>query len=315
MVERIRLVSQHFFFVLLMYGERLGINLGHSLPCFSCPYVQGCAGHCYLMVLQREFVGFQTSADIIFSSGAFHMLWPFAVFLLFFIPLSKFWCAWICPFCLFQDWITLIRKKLGIRPAVWSRKTRQAIRPVKYIFLALLILIPLAIANVGLHPDWGLPFCQICPAKPILPLFAGDTSHIHIDMTNAVTMGFTLTAMILTAGFLVGMFFKERFFCMFCPLLALMHLCRGLSPVKFEKDVHRCTGCGNCQRMCPVDIADVHLEKKQKNVLTEDCMGCMSCVEACPVDDALAFSFGLGKWRFKLFSSSGRYLAKKWSRL
>ncbi len=313
MVERIRLICQHFSFILFMYGGRIGIHLGSSLPCFSCPFVQGCAGHCYLMVLQRSHVGFQTAFDIMFSSGILHIFWPFAVFLLFFIPLSKLWCAWLCPFCLFQDWISMIRKKLGIRPSIWIRETRDRVKPVKYILLALLIIIPIGIANFGLHSDWGLPFCQICPARPILPLFIGKLDYFHIDMTNSVTIGFTLTAMILTAGFLVGMFFKERFFCIFCPMLALMHLFRRLSPVRFEKNIHTCTGCGNCERMCPVDIYDVHLEKEQKNVLTEDCMGCMTCAESCPVDDALSFSIGFKKFRLPLFSSSNSYLAKKWS--
>lgn len=307
MVERIRLLSQHLCFVLLMYGGRAGIHFGNSLPCFSCPFVAGCAGHCYLMVLQRSHMGFQTGIDLIISSGIIHILWPFAVFLLFFFPLSKLWCAWICPFCLFQDWITMIRKRLGIRPASWTRQTRQRLKPVKYIFLTLLIIIPLAIANLGLHPDWRLPFCQICPARPILPLFIGKIDYFHIDMTNSVTMGFTLTAMILTAGFLVGMFFKERFFCRFCPMLALMHLFRHLSPVRFEKDPAACTGCGNCERMCPGDISDVHLEKEKQDVLTQDCTGCMTCAESCPADDALTFSLGIGKFRLKLFSSSSRY--------
>ncbi len=312
MVERLRLISQHLSFILFMYGGRVGISLGNSLPCFSCPFVSGCAGHCYLMVLQRSSVGFQTAFEALMSPAVVHLLWPFGLFLLWFIPLSKLWCAWLCPFCLFQDWITMIRKRLGIRPTVWSRKTRQQMKPVKYILLALLIIIPLCIANLNLHPDWGLPFCQICPARPVLPLFTGNMSYIHIDFTNRVTLGFTLTAMILTAGFLTGMFFKERFFCIFCPMLALMHLFRRLSPLRFEKNPGACTGCGNCERLCPVNIPDVHLEKENIDVMTEDCMGCMTCAESCPADQALTFSFGY-KWaKFRLFSSSSTYLAKKW---
>lgn len=308
MVERIRLVCQHAFFVLLMYGGRFGIHLGHSLPCLSCPYVNGCAGHCYLMVLQRSTVGFQTGFEAIFSPAVIHILWPLGIFLLFFIPLSRFWCAWICPFGLFQDWLTMIRNKLGIRQIIIRDKTRQQLKPVKFILLSLMVLIPLAIANLGLHPDWGLPFCQICPARPVLPLFAGQSEHFHIDMTNQVTFWFSLTAMILTGGFLAGMFFKERFFCMFCPMLALMHLFNKTSPVRFEKNVHNCSGCGNCRRMCPMDIPDVFLEKEKKDVLTQNCMGCMTCVESCPSDNVLTYKwFGL-----KLFSSSRQYLTKKW---
>jgi ferredoxin-type protein NapH len=309
MVEKFRLITQHLSFLLLIYGGRLGIRLGHSLPCFACPYVGGCAGHCYLMVLQRHSVGFQTAIETLFSSAAVTMLYPFVLFLLLFLPLSKLWCGWLCPFCLFQDWITMLRKKTGIREMIIARVTRKKLDAIKYVLLALLIAIPLFIANAGLHPDWALPFCQICPAKPILPLFEGNVSYFHIDGTNGVTICFTLLSMILTGGLLVGMFFKERFFCIFCPMLALMHLFKYISPVRFEKEVDICTGCGNCQRMCPMDISDVYLEKEKKDVLTQSCTGCMTCVESCPGDDVLVF-----KWSgFKLFSSSRRYLARKWS--
>ena len=309
MVARLRLFCQYFSFVFLLYGGRIGIHLGNSLPCFACPFVGSCAGNCYLMALQRSFVGFQTPFEMIFSGAVMNMVWPFALFLLFFLPLSKLWCGWICPFCLFQDWITWVRKKLGIRPMIMGRTLRNALKPIKYVLLVLTVLIPLSIANFGLHPDWGVPFCRICPGRVILPMFAGDFSHVHLDFTNGVTLGFTLTAMILTGGFLAGMFFKERFFCMFCPLLALMHLLDRLSPVRFEKKVHTCSGCGNCERICPVNISQVYLEREKENVMSQDCMGCMSCVESCPSDQTLSF-----KWLgIPLFSSSRQYQTRKWS--
>lgn len=310
MVERIRLIVQHVSFVLFIYGGRLGIHLGHSIPCLACPYVSGCGGNCYLMVLQRSTVGFQVTFDYLFSAAALNILYPLVIFLLFFLPLSKLWCGWLCPFCLFQDWVTWLRKKLKIREMIITRNIRSNLKSIKYILLGLLVLIPLAIANFGLHPDWGFPFCQICPAKPILPLFEGNTKNFHIDFTNNVTLIFTLLSMILTAGLLVGMFFRERFFCMFCPMLALMYLFKKLSPLRFEKEVETCLGCGSCERLCPMDINDVHLEKRGKDVLTEDCLGCMTCVEACPGDNVLTF-----RWlKFKLFSSSQKYVARKWSR-
>lgn len=301
------MICQHISFVLLIYGGRLGIHLGSSLPCFACPFVNGCGGHCYLMILQRSRVGFQVTFDYLFSRAGLEVLWPFVVFLLFFVPLSKLWCGWLCPFCLFQDWITMIRKKLGIREMIFSRKTHIRLRPIKYILLVLLILIPLCIANFNLHSDWALPFCRICPAKPILPMFAGNFTHFHLDFTNTVTLCFTALSMVITGGLLVGIFFKERFFCLFCPMLGLMHIFRRLSPVRFEKDISGCTGCGNCERICPVDIHEVHLENEKKDVFMQNCMGCMHCVESCPGDNVLSF-----KWfGFTLFSSSRNYLSLK----
>ena len=41
-------------------------------------------------------------------------------------------------------------------------------------------------------------------------------------------------------------------------------------------DQQRCTGCGACQRVCPVDIA-IH-----ENPESMRCVRCLECVRACP---------------------------------
>jgi ferredoxin-type protein NapH len=182
------------------------------------------------------------------------------------------------------------------------------LKALKYVLLAYLLIIPPLIAHAGLHSDFKLPFCRmICPAKPLMPLFAGDFHHLALDFTNIINLLFTVSSVIIAAGMLAGMFFKERFFCLFCPMLVLIHLFRKISPVRFEKDIRACTGCGNCQRMCPMDIRNVHMEKSHKNVLSEDCLLCMSCMEACPANGVLSLRFF--KWR--LFSSSRQYTARR----
>ncbi len=171
MVGKLRFYIQNFFFIFLMYGGRLGIRLGHSLPCFACPYVSGCAGHCYLMALQSR-MGFGLAFPDFFTQWGLNALLVFLFFILLFVPFSKTWCGWVCPFGTLQDWFTALRRKLGIRESGFSRATRERLKIIKYILLAVLILIPVFIANFGLHTDFALPFCQICPAKPLLPLFA-----------------------------------------------------------------------------------------------------------------------------------------------
>ena len=52
-IFRWRQVTQAASFLLLTYGGRAGIHLGFALPCFSCPYVGGCGGYCFLMLFQR----------------------------------------------------------------------------------------------------------------------------------------------------------------------------------------------------------------------------------------------------------------------
>ncbi len=307
MVAKLRLITQHVMFVLLTYGGRFGVDLGYALPCFSCPFVSGCGGSCYLLALQWNWIGVQMSWANMMTVMGVKALAYLGLFFLLAAVLNKFWCGWVCPFGLVQDWLTALRKRLRIREAQFAWSTRDRLKPVKYILLAYLLVVPLFIAHTGLHTDFSLPFCKICPAKPLMPLFAGNTHHLALDFTNAITLVFTILSVTIAGGMLVGMFFKERFFCYFCPMLVLIHIIRRISPIRFEKNVDGCLGCGNCHRMCPMDIRDVHEQKADKDVLSEDCMLCMTCTESCPQDNVLSIYFF--KWR--LFTSSRAYVARR----
>ena len=305
-VYRWRSLIQTTTFFLLIYGGRFGLKLGHFLPCFSCPYVNGCSGHCYLMALQRSQWGFELPFKHYLSIWGLRLLVMFLGFFILAIFLNKTWCGWICPFGTLQDWITSLRKRLGIRESQFSWDLRDRLKPIKYILLIFLIVIPILIANARLHEDFSLPFCQICPAKPLMPLFEGNFKNLAIDLTNPITATMTTLSIILAAGILIGMIFKDRFFCIFCPMLALIHLFDKIGFIKFKKKVEACSGCGNCQRICPLDIRQVHLEKEKENVLTQDCVLCLKCVEACPQDNALSVKF----FKKRLFSSSRKYVSE-----
>lgn len=307
MVDNIRLIVQNLMFVMWTYGGRIGLHFGYSIPCFSCPYVPGCAGHCYLMALQGQWGAAFLFSELL-SYKSFKVVMYFLVFLILTILLSKLWCGWLCPFGTLQEWLTRLRKKLGIRETEFSWKTRERLKPVKYVLLVLLITIPLLITYAGLHKDFYLFFCQICPAKPIMPLFAGQTRNFALDFTNTITLTFSVLSVLIAAATLIGSFFKDRFFCLFCPMLPLIQMSKKISFIRFEKVVHTCSGCGNCQRMCPMDIRDVHLEKTETNVMSEDCMLCMRCIEACPEDNTLTAKL----FNYSLFSSARNYVAKNY---
>lgn len=305
-VARLRSLIQIASFSLLTYGRYFGLKLGHFLPCFSCPYVHGCSGHCYLMALQGPHWGFELPFRHYLSIWGLRILGMLLGFFVLVIFFSKAWCGWICPFGTLQDWITSLRKKFSIRESQFSWNFRNRLKPIKYIFLILLIVIPIFIANARLHEDFGLPFCQICPAKPLMPVLEANFENLAVDFTNAITAIMTMLSVILAGSILIGVIFKDRFFCVFCPMLALISLFQKIGFVKLRKEVDACTGCGNCQRVCPVNIRGVHLESTKENVLTQDCMLCLKCIEACPQDNALSVKF----LKKNLFSSSRKYVSK-----
>jgi polyferredoxin len=300
LLTRTRLIVQHLSFVVLTYGGRFGLSLGHSIPCFVCPYVAGCAGHCYLMGLQG-FIGLGLGTNLLGLIGL-KALGYFALFVLLVALLGKTWCGWICPFGLVQDWLATLRKKLGVREGYISPRVMSDLGWIKYALLIYLIIFPLLITAGFLHPDFNLPFCNICPAKAIMPLFAGDSRYLSLDLTNAVTTAFSASLLIIAGAMLVGMFLKDRFFCIFCPLLALIHLLKPLNALRLIKSPKSCHGCGSCRRACPMDIEGVYCEKVKSDVQKASCLNCGTCIEACSSSRTLSLRwFGL-----KLAESSRR---------
>jgi polyferredoxin len=301
---KIRSFVQHIAFIVMIYGGRFGIHLGPALPCFACPFVPGCGGYCYLMGLQG-YIGFGMGIAAATGTGLVRAFSWFAVFVISVALLGKLWCGWICPFGLIMDWLSILRRKLGIREREITPSAMRRLAPIKYGLLVYLAVVP-PLATLGyLHEDFYLPFCGICPGKSLLPLFAGETKYLALNCDNGVILGFSTALLLITGVMLVGMFFKERFFCIFCPLLALIHLLKPLTSMRLLKTPEACIGCGNCRRACPMDIEEVWRERVSKDVQTGNCLDCASCAEACPSNGALVLRF----FKYKLFSSSRKYAA------
>ena len=288
-VSRFRFWIQLLSFFLFVYGGYFFIEIGSRLPIFSCPYVEGSPGGCYLIGVQHEL---HTTWGTIFSPRGISILKSLGIFLIFFLFLNKAWCGFVCPLGTLQDWITRLRKMLGFSFVRYGEMSFKRLKSIKYILLFLLILIPLAIKNsffgLPLLPEgMNTPFCQICPARIILPLFTGDTSQIFVDFTDPATIAMTSLGLIVAALFIVGSFVKKRFFCFFCPMSALQFLFSKIGILRMVKDGDKCTRCGNCSRVCDIGITEIADDVLSKNIVKDDCMMCFKCVEACPEEGAL----------------------------
>lgn len=292
-VSRFRFWIQSFSFLLFVYGGYVGLSIAQNLPIFACPYNHATGGTCYLISLQHQL--HSTWANL-FSPRGFALLTAFGTFLLLFFFLNKAWCGFICPVGTLQDWITKLRKKLGIRFSRYEESTFKYLKVIKYVFLLWLLIVPLAIANsfFGLGQmshDWFPPFCTICPARVIMPLFTGDISQLIIDFSSTPALILTTLGVLAAALFLVGSFVKKRFFCLFCPMSALQYLFSKIAFLRLNKYGDKCTKCGNCSRVCDVGIKEIADDVVSKNIVKDDCMMCLKCVEACPEDKCLEVVF------------------------
>jgi polyferredoxin len=110
-------------------------------------------------------------------------------------------------------------------------------------------------------------------------------------------------AWIFVAVTFVGSFFIRRVWCRFCPTGSSIAVVNRFKWFKWapalhlDKDEEKCTKCGICKRVCPVQVTDVY-EQKGGKIDTSMCMLCLRCVEMCPYEGCLKLKLG-GKTVFK----------------
>jgi polyferredoxin len=113
--------------------------------------------------------------------------------------------------------------------------------------------------------------------------------------------GETLIPLLAVVAFIavtaVSAFFLRRSWCRFCPTgisIAIVNRFRGLkwAPLlHINKVEEKCTKCGICKRVCPVQVTEVY-EQKGGDIATSMCLLCLRCVEMCPYEGCLRVNMG-----------------------
>lgn len=292
---------------------------GFPVPFFGCYYPCGKTVTCALWELQAYIYPFWDTGRgwgvEYVSSGIMRLAVVFGAVIVLSILLGKFFCGWICPFGLYMDLLTRFRKALKIEHRNLSERFNERFHQLGYVILALLIILSVifssqAIAGAQLVPGtekggfvytyFSMPFCQVCPMKPLCVMLQTSVGLMRPEwLTEATTgdfyqLGFYLTSLnLFVLGVVtVAAFFYRRAWCRICPLGALIALFNRFPPfkrfagIRLDKAEEKCTKCGVCKRVCPTQVTEVY-EKKGGDVTASKCLLCMRCVEMCPYEDAL----------------------------
>lgn len=172
------------------------------------------------------------------------------------ITLGRVFCGWICPINFLSE---LSDRLLAMfRPGVPHQDRWLLFREMLWIALGLELLLSLVL---------GAPiFVFLSP-----PGLVGRELMLMVFFQTLALEGIII--IVVLALNLV----TRRFYCRYlCPLGGLLALLGARRNLRVEKLSHGCTGCGDCDRACPLG-----LEASNAGGTSVYCWNCGNCVDAC----------------------------------
>ena len=316
---------------LLLGAKFLGNQFpdGLSVPVLACYYPSGRTVTCPLWQLQAyifPFWNFPRGYEVLYSTSGLEKIGiVLGLVVVASIILGRFFCGWLCPFGLYQDVLTRIRKTSWLRHLRFSEKTNTALAQSRYIIIAIFLILSVIFASyaifgtqlipgtrtgggqgteAGIVGNLNEPFCLVCPMRPLCILIECALGEMKWSYVSKITYGplwitgFYVTSLnlaVLIAVTILALAYR-RFFCRICPMGGLTALFSTFTPFKqiamtrLNKNEQKCTKCGVCKRVCPTQATDMY-EKKGGDVTESRCILCARCVEEWPYEGALTLKF------------------------
>ena len=254
-------------------------------------------------------------------------VWQLIVLIIIFVLplfLGRFFCGWLCPFALIMDAITLIRKAAKVRYRLLPDKLNKFLHKFRYVLFLIFLIIPLVLFQLDPPSSFDTSFLLamlisgpfeplrilVGPLIPLIvpwegPLAIGEVYFSYPYVQEVILYSEVVFSEvfvnIIAWGFVgltfVGSFLVRRVWCRFCPTgasIAVVNRFKGFkwAPLlHIDKDEEKCTKCGICKRVCPVQVTEVY-EKKGGRITTSMCMLCTRCVEMCPYEGCLKVKMG-----------------------
>ncbi|MDH4100486.1 MAG: 4Fe-4S binding protein [Nitrospirota bacterium] len=182
---------------------------------------------------------------------------------------GRLWCGHLCPIGGTQE---VVSKLLPEKATIDYRKIPAP--PFRYAYFSVYILG----ATVGI----GSIACKFCNFR-VIPFLFGSPFVPTYQAYFMTGVGLAGLAVVVLTGFLA---WGGRGYCNYlCPIGALDAVVNrvgaNLPFVKRMRVTHSiCTGCGTCQRVCPMAAAQVTNGKADLDPIS--CLQCRTCEINCP---------------------------------
>ena len=226
-----------------------------------------------------------------------HMLPHFLIYILLAFLLARFWCGWVCPLGTLGDVLSSLRRSMRFDHASFTPRFRANLRVTGYGLLIGSLVISWMIGMESLKKYdtvLFLPYCQVCPARLISPLF-GWTVPCWKEFSGLIPAIFTILSWAVLALFLAAFLVGRRIWCHVCPIGIITSWFNRGGALALRKDGTRCNRCGACADACPMGCSHVRDEKEKQVLNRHDCIFCFRCVEQCPQDGCLSATFFGGR--------------------
>ena len=173
---------------------------------------------------------------------------------------NRGWCGWACWTAMVLDLLPYKRNKRGRVPGKWDY--------LRYAHFAISLGLVLVLW-------WVLKYRpQEQSTIELYWLLVGNVLYYAIGIALAYALQ------------------DNRAFCKYvCPIPTLQKIASRFAMIKIVGDAEKCTDCGACNKMCPMDIRVSEYVLDKQRVLSTECILCFECINVC-VPGALNTSFG-----------------------
>jgi polyferredoxin len=165
---------------------------------------------------------------------------------------SRGFCGWACWTAAVFEWLPI--KSRG-------KRIPDKYKHLRYLTLLISILIPLYllfVLNYNVREDY-------INKKELYWMITGNAIYYLLGIPLAF------------------IYSNKRIFCkILCPVSLVMIPTSRLSLIKVKPKQGECIECGNCNKICPMDIDVMDYAKNKKVINHPECILCSDCSIVCP---------------------------------